>query len=76
MIDTAKALFVSIGITAFVLLVFGAVKGYLAGSKVTILSLVMAASQTLAVGALAAGAAYGIVRGMDSMYQTNVQPSG
>jgi len=65
-LSTTTALFISIGITAFVLLVFGAIKGYLTGSRSGWTWLVVSALQTLAVGTLAAGAAYGIVRALDN----------
>ena len=61
--DVTHALFISIGITAVILLVFGYVKNWImirtkgAG--------VYGALQTLFVGALAAGASYGIVRAID-----------
>jgi vacuolar iron transporter family protein len=57
-----QALFVSIGVTGVVLLVFGALKGYLTGSRREWIWLLVSALETLAVGALAAGASYGIVR--------------
>jgi VIT1/CCC1 family predicted Fe2+/Mn2+ transporter len=58
------ALFVSIGITAIVLVVFGYIKNWLiVGTK---RSAVWGAIQTFLVGAFAAGASYGIVRGLDS----------
>lgn len=66
MLSTTKALFISIGITAFVLLVFGAIKGYLTGSRSGWGWLIVSALQTLSVGTLAAGAAYGIVRALDN----------
>jgi vacuolar iron transporter family protein len=63
--SAVKALFVSIGITALVLLLFGALKGYLTGSCSGPASIIVSALQTLVVGALAAGASYGIVRALD-----------
>lgn len=68
-----KALFASIGITVFILLGFGYVKGIFTGTsqKVAIVS----ALQTLAVGAAAAGASYGIVRGINSMKSIDVDPT-
>ena len=57
-----QALFVSIGVTGCVLLAFGALKGYLTGSRREWIWLLVSAVETLAVGALAAGASYGIVR--------------
>lgn len=52
----------SIGVTAVVLIVFGVVKGYLTGSRRDWIWLAISAFETLAVGGLAAGASYGIVR--------------
>jgi vacuolar iron transporter family protein len=57
-----QALFVSIGVTGVVLLIFGALKGYLTGARREWIWLLVSALETLAVGALAAGASYGIVR--------------
>ena len=48
------------------LLVFGAIKGHLTGSQTGWGWLIVSALQTLAVGTLAAGAAYGIVRALDN----------
>lgn len=58
-----EALFVSIGITVAVLLVFGYVKNYVAirNHKAG----VYGALQTLVIGMLAAGTSYAIVRGLD-----------
>ncbi|KAL1980960.1 hypothetical protein VTN96DRAFT_3300 [Rasamsonia emersonii] len=61
------ALFVSIGITFVVLLVFGYIKNYV--TIKTKRAGVYGALQTLFIGALAAGASYGIVRGID---QSNI----
>ena len=58
------ALFASIGITAVILLVFGYVKDWT--TIRTIKAGIRGAWQTLLVGALAAGAAYGIVRAIDT----------
>ncbi|KAI9892840.1 MAG: hypothetical protein M1814_000999 [Vezdaea aestivalis] len=61
--NVTTALFVSIGITAFVLLVFGYTK-----TRLTVSSHKAAfwgALQTLMIGAVAAGASYGIVRAID-----------
>ncbi|KAI5460323.1 Ccc1 family [Mariannaea sp. PMI_226] len=59
-----EALFVSIGITVAVLLVFGYVKNYVAirNHKAGL----WGAFQTLVIGMLAAGTSYAIVRGLDS----------
>jgi VIT1/CCC1 family predicted Fe2+/Mn2+ transporter len=62
------ALFVSIGITFVVLLVFGYIKNYI--TIKTKRSGLYGALQTLFIGALAAGTSYGIVRGID---QSNIQ---
>lgn len=58
------ALFVSIGITALILMVFGYLKCAYAGCRPT--QSVIGAVQTLCVGAVAAGASYGIVRAVNS----------
>lgn len=62
--NVTHALFVSIGLTAVVLLVFGALKNwFLVGHRRSIL---YGAIQTLCVGAAAAGTSYGIVRAINS----------
>lgn len=58
------ALFVSIGITVFILLVFGYSKARFTGTSQ--LDAFISALQTLMVGVLAAGTSYGIVRGVNS----------
>ncbi|CAM1503650.1 Fc.00g012410.m01.CDS01 [Cosmosporella sp. VM-42] len=58
-----EALFVSIGITVAVLLVFGYVKNYVAIRNHR--AGVWGALQTLVIGMLAAGTSYAIVRGLD-----------
>ena len=59
---TNHALFVSMGITFVMLIVFGYSKAFLTGiKKIGILESIL---QTLAVGAIAAGTSYGIVRGV------------
>jgi vacuolar iron transporter family protein len=64
MANVTHALFVSIGITAAVLLIFGYIKNWVTvGTK---RSAFYGAFQTLLVGGLAAGTSYGIVRGLDS----------
>ncbi|KIW07387.1 uncharacterized protein PV09_02230 [Verruconis gallopava] len=66
------ALFISIGISVVILLVFGYVKAIFTGTdrKTAVLSAV----QTLFVGALAAGTSYGIVRGInDRLGGTSIQ---
>ena len=62
--NVTHALFISIAITVVILLVFGYIKNW-----VTIRTKragVYGALQTLFIGALAAGASYGIVRAIDS----------
>jgi vacuolar iron transporter family protein len=62
--NVTHALFISIGITVVILLSFGYIK-----NKVTVGTKragAYGALQTLIVGALAAGASYGIVRAIDS----------
>ncbi|KIW89904.1 uncharacterized protein Z519_09333 [Cladophialophora bantiana CBS 173.52] len=58
------ALFVSIGITAIILIVFGYLKCAYAGCNRR--QSIWGAVQTLCIGATAAGASYGIVRAVDS----------
>jgi predicted membrane protein (TIGR00267 family) len=58
------ALFTSIGITVFILIVFGYLKGILTGC--TQRDAVLGSIQTLFVGTLAAATSYGIVRGVNS----------
>jgi len=65
--NAVHALFYSIGITAVVLLVFGAVKGYTTGSRRERIWLFVSAVETLVVGALAAAASYGVVRLIDGV---------
>ena len=62
--DVTHALFVSIGITIVILVGFGYIKNRITvGTKS---AGIYGALQTLCVGALAAGASYGIVRAIDS----------
>lgn len=62
--NVTHALFISIGITVVILLGFGYIKNRITvGTKK---AGVYGALQTLLVGALAAGASYGIVRAIDS----------
>jgi predicted membrane protein (TIGR00267 family) len=58
------ALFISIVITIIILLIFGYTKSIITGTGQK--SALISAAQTLAVGAVAAGASYGIVRGVDA----------
>ena len=59
------ALFVSIGITAVVLLTFGYIKARITGTNQK--DAFWSAGQTLLVGAVAAAVSYGVVRGIDSI---------
>lgn len=62
-LDVTRALFVSIAITVVILVIFGGVKDYYTvGGKG---NAVKGAIKTLAVGVIAAGASYGIVRAID-----------
>jgi vacuolar iron transporter family protein len=62
--DVTHALFVSIGITVIILLLFGYIKNYFTvGTK---WAGAYGAVQTLLVGVLAAATSYGIVRAIDS----------
>ncbi|KAH7093388.1 Ccc1 family [Paraphoma chrysanthemicola] len=60
--DVNHALFTSIGITFVLLVVFGYIKALLTGSKLK--DIAGSIVQTVAVGAIAAGTSYGIVRGI------------
>jgi len=72
--NVTHALFFSIGITAFVLLIFGYIKNWVTvGTKK---SAVFGAFQTLVVGAFAAAASYGIVRAIDSRDHVAATGSG
>ena len=62
--NVTHALFVSIGITVIILLGFGYIKNWV--TVRTKRSAAYGAIQTLFVGALAAGASYGIVKAIDS----------
>lgn len=62
--NATQALFVSIGITVVILLVFGFIKDWI--TVRTKRAGVWGAIQTLAIGLVAAGTSYGIVRGLDS----------
>lgn len=64
MASVTRALFVSIGITIVILLLFGFVKNFLTIG--TARAGVWGACQTLCVGVAAAGMSYGIVRAVDS----------
>jgi vacuolar iron transporter family protein len=72
--NVTHALFVSIGITAVVLLVFGYIKNWVTvGTK---RSALWGAVQTLIVGALAAGTSYGIIRDIDYKDPTLIRMGG
>ena len=58
------ALFVSIGITALILVIFGYLKCAYTGCSAA--QSILGAVQTLLVGAVAAGTSYGIVRAINS----------
>jgi hypothetical protein len=62
--NTTHALFVSIALTSVILLAFGFVKNFI--TVKTKRSGFYGAVETLIVGALAAGASYGIVRGVNN----------
>jgi VIT1/CCC1 family predicted Fe2+/Mn2+ transporter len=69
--NVTHALFVSIGITVIILLLFGYAKNYVTvGTK---RSGAYGAVQTLFVGALAAATSYGIVRAIDSKSPVSTQ---
>ena len=61
--DINKALYTSIGVTAAVLIGFGLPKAKLTGTGWK--DAWIGAVQTLLLGGLAAGVAYGVVRGVD-----------
>lgn len=69
--NVTTALFISIGVTVFMLLAFGFVKAIVTGTGRK--DAVWSAIQTLAVGVAAAGASYGIVKGIESMRPLNVE---
>ncbi|KAK9364967.1 Ccc1 family [Lipomyces kononenkoae] len=64
MTDATKALFVSIGITAFMLIAFGIFKSYMVATSPK--QIALGTIETLIVGAAAAAVSYGVVRGLDS----------
>jgi vacuolar iron transporter family protein len=61
--DVSRALYVSIGITVIVLLLFGYAKAAIAGTSRR--ACFESAIQTLAIGVMAAGTSYGIVYGIN-----------
>ncbi len=72
--NVTHALFVSIGITFVVLIVFGFVKNYI--TIRTKRAGLYGAVQTLFIGTLAAGTSYGIVRGINSSNIGGKGPAG
>jgi len=68
--DVNHALFISIGITAVMLVAFGYVKAIFTGTCRK--GAVESAVQTLFVGVLAAGSSYGIVKGINSVYPVDI----
>lgn len=62
--NAVRALFVSIGLTAVILVIFGYLKCTLAGCGRR--QSILGSIQTLCIGAAAAGASYGIVRAVNS----------
>ena len=74
MTNVTHALFVSIGITFVILLVFGFVKNYI--TIRTKRAGLYGAVQTLFIGTLAAGTSYGIVRGINSSSIGGSGPKG
>jgi len=63
---TTTALFISIGITAFILIVFGFLKAKYVGC--TLQQSIQSAVLTLGVGVAAAGTSYGIVRAIQGSH--------
>lgn len=63
--NVVHALFVSIGVTFVILLTFGYTKALFTGT--THRDAAWSAAQTLAIGAVAAGTSYGIVRAVNSV---------
>lgn len=61
--DVLHALYTSIGISVVILLIFGYIKAIVTGTRRG--EACMSALQTLVVGAIAAGTAYAIVRGVN-----------
>jgi VIT1/CCC1 family predicted Fe2+/Mn2+ transporter len=68
--NALHALFISIGITAMILLAFGYVKNWV--TIRTKRASCWGAMQTLVIGAIAAGTSYGIVRGLNSNDDTSL----
>jgi VIT1/CCC1 family predicted Fe2+/Mn2+ transporter len=64
-----KAPFVSIGITAVVLLIFGFLKATATGVRYDVA--IYGFFETLLIGALAVSAAYGVVKAVDTHFNVN-----
>jgi vacuolar iron transporter family protein len=62
--DVYTALYISIGLAVFVLIVFGFLKAWLFGA--TMGQSLKSSVSTLIIGAVAAAASYGIVKGIDT----------
>jgi VIT1/CCC1 family predicted Fe2+/Mn2+ transporter len=63
--DAQIALYWSIAFTAAVLLLFGAFKSYYTGAELGVRGYIKGMLSTLAVGGVAAGASFGIVRALE-----------
>ncbi|ORX39611.1 VIT family-domain-containing protein [Kockovaella imperatae] len=63
--DTRNGLIISASVTGLVLFIFGAFKTYFTGAKGGFGGYLYGATSTLIVGAIGAGAAYGLVRAMN-----------
>ena len=61
--DVNRALYTSIAVTAFVLLAFGFTKSKLSGTNMK--DALLGSVQTLLIGGIAAGVAYGVVRAVN-----------
>lgn len=64
--NVRTALFVSVAVTGIVLLIFGSVKAFYTGAQVGLNGYFYGSFSTLGVGGLAAGAAWAIVRALES----------
>lgn len=62
--NVTHALFVSIGITVFILVLFGYIKARI--TRLTQMASLFSAAQTVFVGVCAAAASYGIVKGVNA----------
>jgi vacuolar iron transporter family protein len=63
--DASMALWWSIAFTAVVLLLFGGFKSYYTGAELGVRGYLKGMLSTLAVGGVAAGASFGIVRALE-----------